>query len=85
MLIFQRVMCRKRPLVDRCIYHQWSENGSKKGRYLKDEELAGISEQLDRRKAPQEELKAVKAEFAGMTKKKKQESATVASMRAILI
>ncbi len=52
-------------------YHQWSENGSKKSRYLKDKELAEVSEQIELRKALQEELKSVKAEFAGSSKKNK--------------
>lgn len=55
-------------------YHQWSENGSKKSRYLKDDELAEVSEQLELRKALQEELKSVKAEFAGLSKKNKTEA-----------
>lgn len=50
-------------------YHQWSENGSKKSRYLKDDELAEVSAQIELRKELQEELKSVKAEFAGLSKK----------------
>ncbi len=45
-------------------YHQWSENGSKKSCYLKDEELPVLSEQLEKRKVLQEELKSVKQELA---------------------
>ena len=55
-------------------YHQWSENGSKKSRYLKDGELAEVSAQIALRKALQEELKTAKAEFAGITKKQKHEA-----------
>ena len=47
-------------------YHQWSENGSKKARYLRDEEIAPLSEQIERRKALQGELKAAKADLAGL-------------------
>ena len=31
-------------------YHQWSENGQKKSRYLKDDELAALSVEISRRK-----------------------------------
>ena len=54
-------------------YHQWSENGSKKSCYLKDDEIAGLSEQIEERKALQAELKAVKAEFTGFSSKPKNE------------
>ena len=50
-------------------YHQWSENGSKKSRYLKGDEFAEVSAQIEQRKALQEELKTAKAEFAGLSKK----------------
>ena len=30
-------------------YHQWSENGQKKSRYLKDDELAALSVEISRR------------------------------------
>lgn len=58
-------------------YHQWSENGSKKSRYLKDEELVSMTEQIEQRKALQQELKAVKAAFAEETKKKSDSMDTV--------
>ena len=58
-------------------YHQWSENGSKKSRYLKDEELVSMTEQIEQRKALQQELKAVKAAFAEETKKKSDSIYTV--------
>ena len=46
-------------------YHQWSENGQKKSRYLKDGEAARLSEQIETRKKLQEELKNAKAELTG--------------------
>ena len=61
-------------------YHQWSENGSKKSRYLKDEELVSMTEQIEQRKALQQELKAVKAAFAEETKKKSDSIYTVCSL-----
>ena len=42
-------------------YHQWSEGGVKKSRYLRDEEIAGITEQIELRKKLQRELAAIKA------------------------
>ena len=54
-------------------YHQWSENGSKKGRYLKDEEIAPLAEQIEQRKALQLELKSVRADLAGLSAVKKPE------------
>ena len=50
-------------------YHQWSESGTKKSRYLKDEEIAGISELIEKRKALQDELKETKAALAGLSQK----------------
>ena len=37
-------------------YHQWSENGQKKSRYLKDDELAALSVEISRRKELQAAL-----------------------------
>ena len=50
-------------------YHQWSENGSKKSRYLKGEEMAVLSEQIERRKQLQAALKEAKTELAGLSKR----------------
>ena len=49
--------------------HQWSENGAKKSRYLKDEEIAEISSLIEKRKALQNELKETEAAFTGLSKK----------------
>lgn len=38
-------------------YLQWSENGKKKSKYIKDGELENLREQIEQRKALQEELK----------------------------
>lgn len=53
-------------------YHQWSEDGSKKSRYIKDDELASLSAQLECKKQLQSELKEMKAELAGFSKKQEQ-------------
>lgn len=42
-------------------YHQWSENGVKKSRYLRNEEIAGLTEQIEQRKQLQKKLSAIKA------------------------
>ena len=42
-------------------YHQWSEEGKKKSRYLHDGEVAGLTEKIEHRKKLQKELAAVKA------------------------
>lgn len=42
-------------------YHQWSENGVKKSRFLPDCELGQMKKQLNRRKELQEELKTLKS------------------------
>ncbi len=47
-------------------YHQWSENGRKKSRYLRDDEIGPLSEQIELRKTLQAELRAAKAELAGL-------------------
>ena len=38
-------------------YHQWSENGQKHGKYLRDEEVEPLSELIESRKALQKELR----------------------------
>lgn len=42
-------------------YHQWSEDGVKKSKYLRDEEIAGLTEQIEERKKLQRELAEIKA------------------------
>ena len=42
-------------------YHQWSEGGVKKSKYLRDEEIAGLTEQIELRKKLQKELAEIKA------------------------
>ena len=42
-------------------YHQWSEGGLKKSKYLRDEEIAGLTEQIELRKKLQKELAEIKA------------------------
>ena len=42
-------------------YHQWSEGGEKKSRYLRGEEIAGLAEQIESRKSLQKELADIKA------------------------
>ena len=42
-------------------YHQWSEDGVKKSKYLRDEEIAGLTEQIEERKKLQKELAEIKA------------------------
>ncbi len=44
-------------------YHQWSENGSKQSRYLKDEDVKPLSDKIEERKRLQEEIKRLKAEM----------------------
>ena len=42
-------------------YHQWSEGGVKKSKYLRDEDIAGLTEQIELRKKLQKELAEIKA------------------------
>ncbi len=42
-------------------YHQWSEGGVKKSSYLRDEEIAGLTEQIELRKKMQKELAEIKS------------------------
>ncbi len=44
-------------------YHQWSENGVKQSRYLRDEEIKPLADKIEERKRLQEELRKVKAEM----------------------
>ena len=57
-------------------YHQWSENGQKKSRYLRDDEIAGLSEKIEARKMLQEELKKAKAELAGLPARRTEDSSS---------
>ena len=41
-------------------YHQWSENNKKKSRYIRDEEIKDLSEQIEKRKRLQKELSSLK-------------------------
>ena len=45
-------------------YHQWSESGIKKGRYIRDEEIKELSSLIEKRKRLQAELRSLKAETA---------------------
>lgn len=51
-------------------YHQWSEDGVKQSRYLRDEEIEPLAEQIERRKALQEKLRSLKAKPSGKNKKR---------------
>ena len=42
-------------------YHQWSENGRKKSKYLKDAEIEQLSREINRRKELQERLKLLRS------------------------
>lgn len=42
-------------------YHQWSENGRKKSKYLKDDEIESLSKEIEKRKELQEQLKLLRA------------------------
>lgn len=44
-------------------YHQWSENGTKKSRYIKDEELPVLLHKIAKRKALQLQIKSLKEDF----------------------
>ena len=41
-------------------YHQWSENGQKQSKYLKDDEIEALSEQINLRKELQEQRRALR-------------------------
>lgn len=51
-------------------YHQWSEDGVKQSRYLHDEEIEPLAEQIERRKVLQEKLRSLKAKPSGKNKKR---------------
>ncbi|MCF0113099.1 MAG: HipA domain-containing protein, partial [Bacilli bacterium] len=50
-------------------YHQWSESGKKKSRYLRPDEVASVTKLLAKRKAVQEELRTLKGLDAPSRKK----------------
>lgn len=41
-------------------YHQWSEKGQKQSKYLKDDEIEALSEQIALRKELQEQLRTLR-------------------------
>ena len=43
------------------LYHQWSEGGVKQSKYLRDDEVAELTEQIEKRKRLQQELADLKA------------------------
>ena len=47
-------------------YHQWTEMGKIKSKYIKDGELEGLQEQIETRRALQKELKALEKEVPEM-------------------
>ena len=62
-------------------YHQWSENGSKKSRYLRDDEIKELSELIEKTKRLQKELSSLKqsvntAPTRGKTSNKRAETDT---------
>lgn len=42
-------------------YRQWSENGRKKSKYIKDDEIESLSKEIEKRKELQEQLKILRA------------------------
>ena len=48
-------------------YHQWTENGKKRSKYLRDGEMEPLQEQIEQRKSLQAELKKLQA---GMPKQR---------------
>ncbi len=62
-------------------YHQWSENGTKQGRYLKDEELVILSNEIDKRKELQKQLSALKKTPARKRTKRNE----VSTMKCLLM
>lgn len=45
-------------------YHQWSENGAKQSRYLRDDDIKPLADQIEERKRLQEELSALRTGMA---------------------
>ena len=50
-------------------YHQWSENGQKQSKYLRDDEVEPLAKQIEKRKALQAELRALRSKPAGASAK----------------
>ena len=46
-------------------YHQWSENGQKQSKYLRDDEVEPLAELIEKRKALQEELHKLRSKPVG--------------------
>jgi len=63
-------------------YHQWSESGQKKSRYLHDEEIEPLAGQIEQRKALQAELKALRSTSGSMNNSKSNE---VTQMKCVLM
>lgn len=51
-------------------YHQWSENGVKQSKYLRDDELEPLVRRIDERKELQEQLRQLKAKQSGAAKRR---------------
>ena len=49
-------------------YHQWSENGSKKSRYVRDDEIKELSDLIEKRRQLQQELRSLKQNVATLSK-----------------
>lgn len=59
-------------------YHQWSENGVKQSRYLRDDEINPLAEQINRRKGLQEQIRSLKAKSkTAQTAKQRNEVASL--------
>lgn len=56
-------------------YHQWTEDGKKKSKYINDETAAVLSEKIDKRRKLQQELKIAKALLPKKSTSKKREDA----------
>ena len=51
-------------------YHQWSQSGVKHSKYLRDNEIEPLAEQIEQRKALQEKLRNLKAKSSAVIKKR---------------
>lgn len=51
-------------------YHQWSQSGVKHSKYLRDNEIKPLAEQIEQRKALQEKLRNLKAKSSAVIKKR---------------
>ena len=54
-------------------YHQWSENGAKQSRYLRDEDVKPLSDRIEERKRLQNEIQTLKAEMSAHPKQGKEQ------------